>query len=65
MSNLLLPGGSLVYLIFCVSKFGWGFDNYLEECNTGKGLKIPRALKPYLQFVLPVMILVILVTGLI
>lgn len=65
VSHLLLPGGSLVYLIFCVSKFGWGFDNYIEECNTGKGLKMPRALKPYLQFVLPVMILIILVTGLI
>ena len=65
VSNLLLPIGALVYLLFCVTKFGWGFDNYLEECNTGKGLKMPKWLKPYFQFILPVLILVILITGLI
>lgn len=64
VSNLLLPLGSLVYLLFCVTKWGWGFDKYLEEANTGKGLKMPRALKPYFQFVLPVLILVILIQGL-
>jgi len=64
VSNLLLPLGSLVYLLFCVSKWGWGFDRYLAEANTGKGIKIPRALKPYFQFVLPVLILVVLVQGL-
>ncbi len=64
VSNLLLPLGSLVYLLFCVTKWGWGFDKYLEEANTGKGIKMPRALKPYFQFVLPVLILVILVQGL-
>ena len=64
VSNLLLPGGSLVYLLFCVSKWGWGFDRYLAEANTGSGLKLPRCLKPYLQFSLPVLILVILVQGL-
>ena len=65
VSNILLPAGALIYLVFCVSKFGWGFDNYIEECNTGKGMKMPRALKPYFRFVLPVLILVILVRGLI
>ena len=65
VSNLLLPIGSLTYLIFCVTRFGWGYDKYLEECNTGKGMKMPKWLKPYFQFVLPVLILVILVTGLI
>ena len=64
VSNLLLPGGSLVYLLFCVSKWGWGFDHYLAECNKGQGLKLPKALKPYLQFVLPVLILIILIQGL-
>ena len=64
VSNLLLPIGSIVYLLFCVTKFGWGFDNYLKECNTGKGIKMPKWLKPYFQFVLPILILVILVTGL-
>ena len=65
VSNLLLPVGAITYLMFCVTRFGWGFDNYLEECNTGKGMKMPKWLKPYFQFVLPVLILVILVTGLI
>lgn len=65
VSNLLLPGGALVYLLFCVTKWGWGFDNYLEEANTGKGLKMSKKFKPYFQFVLPILILVILVQGLI
>ncbi len=65
VSNLLLPLGSLVYLLFCVSRWGWGYDKYLAEANTGEGLKMPRGLKYYFQFVLPVLILVILVQGLI
>lgn len=65
VSNLLLPGGSLVYLLFCVSRWGWGFDNYLEEVNKGRGLKMSRAFKPFFLVVLPVLILIILVQGLI
>lgn len=65
VSNLLLPLGSLVYLLFCVSKWGWGFDNYLAECNTGTGLKMPRYFKFYFQFILPILVLVILIQGLI
>ena len=45
VSNLLLPGGSLIYLLFCVTKWGWGFDNYLEEANAGKGLKNRKRIK--------------------
>ena len=65
VSNLLLPIGSLIYLLFCVTRFGWGFDNYYKECNAGEGLKLPRILKPYLQFVLPVLILIIVILGLV
>ncbi len=65
VSNLLLPLGSLVYLLFCVSRWGWGFDNYIKEANDGQGLRMPRVLKPYFQFVLPILILVILVQGLV
>ena len=65
VSNLLLPIGSLVYLLFCVSKWGWGFDQYLAEANTGSGLKMSARLKPYFQFILPVLILFILIQGLI
>ena len=64
VSNLLLPLGSLIYLLFCVTIWGWGFDNYIEEVNTGSGLKMSRKLKPYFQFVLPVLILIILIQGL-
>lgn len=63
VSNILLPVGSLIYLLFCVTKFGWGFDNYLTECNTGKGMKFARFLKPYFQFVLPILVLIVLVQG--
>lgn len=64
VSNLLLPGGALVYLLFCVTKFGWGFDNYIAEVNKGSGLKMPLWIKPYFQFILPLLILVILIRGL-
>ena len=65
VSNLLLPIGALVYLLFCVYKFGWGDENYLLECNTGKGIKMSSRLRPYFRYVLPVLILIILVFGLI
>ena len=64
VSNLLLPIGSLIYLLFCVTKWGWGFDKYKEEANTGEGLKISGKLKPYFQFILPILILFILIQGL-
>ncbi len=65
VSNLLLPLGSLVYLLFCVTKWGWGFDKYIAEVNTGSGIRISPKLKPYFQWVLPILIIVIFVQGLI
>ena len=64
VSTLLLPIGSLVYLLFCVTKWGWGFDKYLAEANRGQGLKLSPKLKPYFQWVLPILIVIILVQGL-
>ena len=64
VSNLLLPIGSLIYLLFCVSKWGWGFDKYLAEANKGTGLGMSPKLKRYFQFILPLLILVILLVGL-
>ena len=64
VSNLLLPLGSLVYLLFCTTKWGWGFDSYLAEVNTGEGLKLSPKLKPFFQFVLPLLILAIFFSGL-
>lgn len=64
VSNLLLPGGSLIYLLFCTTKWGWGFDSYMEECNKGNGMHLSKKFKPYFQYVLPILILIILIQGL-
>ncbi|MBM7582688.1 NSS family neurotransmitter:Na+ symporter [Caldicoprobacter guelmensis] len=63
LSYNLLPLGSLVYVLFCVTRYGWGFDNYLKEVNTGEGLKMPRMLKGYLTWILPAIIIVVLIQG--
>lgn len=65
VSNLILPAGSLMYLFFCISKRGWGFDNYLKEANTGVGPKIPRWIKPYYKYVMPIIMLILLVQGIV
>lgn len=65
VSQILLPVGALIFLLFCVTKWGWGFDKYIEEANTGKGFKLPHWLKYYFRFVLPVLIIVIFVAGLV
>ncbi len=64
VSVLLLPLGSLIFLLFCSTKWGWNFDKYLAETNTGSGLKISPKLKPYFRFVMPALILFILISGL-
>ena len=64
VSNLLLPLGSLVYLLFCVSKRGWGWKNFTEEANTGKGLKIQKWMRVYITYILPLIILFIFFFGL-
>ena len=63
VSNCCLPLGALCYVLFCVSKKGWGFDNFIKEANTGKGLKMPMWLRPYLTYVLPLVIIVVFVIG--
>ena len=65
VSNLLLPIGALVFLIFCVTKYGWGADKYLQEVNKGEGMKMSFRLIGYFKYVLPVLIIVILISGLI
>ena len=63
VSNCLLPLGSLVYVLYCTSKFGWGWDNFINEANTGRGIKFGKCLYYYCKFVLPIIILVIFVMG--
>ena len=65
VSNLLLPTGAMVYVLFCVTKYGWGWDKFVKEANEGKGLKVAQWMRPYMTFVLPVIILIILIMGLI
>ena len=64
VSNLLLPLGSLVYLLFCVSKRGWGWENFTKEANTGKGMKIRKWMRGYITYILPLIILFIFFFGL-
>lgn len=63
VSNVILPIGSLWYLLFCVTRYGWGFDNYLKEANTGDGLKIPKWIRVYVTFILPVLLIFLIVQG--
>lgn len=64
VSNLLLPIGSLIFLLFCVTRWGWGFKQYLEEANTGRGIKVPEISRIYVTYIIPLIIIVILVAGL-
>ena len=64
VSNIILPIGALIFLIFCITKYGWGADKFLEEANKGKGMKISPKLIGYFKYVLPVLIIVILISGL-
>jgi len=65
VSNLLLPVGSLFYVLFCTVRYGWGWDKYFAEVNEGNGLKLAKWLRPYLSFVLPLIIIVVLVVSVI
>ena len=65
VSNLLLPLGSVLFILFATSKRGWGWKNFMEEANAGKGLKIKNWMRGYITYVLPVIMLVIFVIGLI
>ena len=65
VSNLLLPLGSLCFVIFSTSKKAWGFDNFITEANAGKGLKIQRWMRFYLTYILPLIISMLFVVGLI
>ncbi|MFG6393600.1 MAG: sodium-dependent transporter [Lachnospiraceae bacterium] len=64
VSNIILPAGSLFYLLFCVTRYGWGFDKYIEEANTGEGLKIPHSIKFYVTYILPVLLFFLIIKGL-
>lgn len=63
VSNNLLPMGSLVYLLFCTTRNGWGWDKFIEEANSGKGMGFPRKLRWYMTYILPLIVIVIYLKG--
>lgn len=63
VSNVILPVGSLIYLLFCVTKYGWGFEKYRKEANTGEGIKIPAGIRIYVTFILPVLLIFLILKG--
>lgn len=65
VSQLLLPLGSLVYLLFCTSKYGWEFENYQKEANIGQGMKVPNWMKFYVTIILPIVVIFVFVNGII
>lgn len=64
VSNLILPVGALVYILFCCHRYGWGWDRFAAEANAGRGLRLPAWLRPYCTFILPLVVLAILLSGL-
>ena len=65
VSQWLLPLGSLVFVLFCTYKFGWGWEDFLNEANEGKGLKVRSWMKLYMQIVLPIVLIAIFILGII
>ena len=65
VSNIALPLGSLIFVLFCVTRYGWGWDNFVAEANQGKGLKIASWMRPYCTYVLPLIVLVVFILGII
>lgn len=63
VSYCALPLGALCYVLFCVTKKGWGFDNFIAEANAGKGMKLPKWIRPYMTYILPIIIVVLFLIG--
>ena len=63
VSNLALPLGSLIFIIFCVTRYGWGWDKFVAEANEGEGLKVQKWMRPYVTYVLPVMLGIVFIVG--
>lgn len=64
VSNIILPIGAFIFILFCVNKKGWGWDKFVSEANTGKGIKVKRFMRAYMTYVLPVIVLLVFVLGL-
>lgn len=65
VSNLLLPLGSLVFILFCVTRYGWGWSKFMAEANEGRGLKVANWMRGFMTFVLPIIVLAIFIIGIV
>ena len=65
VSNIMLPLGSLIFVLFCTTRYGWGWEKFMKEANEGTGLKAAKWMRPYMTYVLPVIVFVIFVIGLV
>ena len=65
VSNIMLPLGSLIFVLFCTTRYGWGWEKFMKEANEGTGLKVAKWMRPYMTYVLPVIVFVIFVIGLV
>ena len=63
VSNNLLPLGSLLYVLFCTTRYGWGWDNFLKEANSGEGPRFPKWVRPYVTYVIPLIVIFLFVQG--
>ena len=63
VSNNLLPLGSLLYVLFCTTRYGWGWKNFLTEANAGEGPKFPKWVRLYVTFIVPLIVIFLFVQG--
>jgi NSS family neurotransmitter:Na+ symporter len=65
VSNYILPIGAFIFVLFCTSRYGWGWDNFVKEANEGNGLKVQKWMRPYMTYVLPLIVILVFILGVI
>ena len=65
VSNYILPIGAFIFVLFCTTRYGWGWDNFVKEADEGRGLKVRSWMRPYVTYVLPVIVLLVFILGVI
>ena len=65
VSNYILPIGAFLFVLFCSSRYGWGWDHFVSEANEGKGAKVQKWMRPYVTYVLPIIVILVFILGII
>jgi NSS family neurotransmitter:Na+ symporter len=65
VSNYILPIGAFIFVLFCTTRYGWGWDNFVKEADEGRGLKVQQWMRPYVTYVLPLIVLLVFILGVI